>query len=104
MRGLHSDGKNEVHVLYRVYREAPTGLVVNVSWVSLSGNNQTHPSPKLNIYGDKDKRCLNCVAPSEREVLPNVNVLWDVAPCGLVYRRFRSTFRLHRQNALMMEA
>jgi hypothetical protein len=42
--------------VYRVYWEVPTKLVGNVPWVNLSQNNQTYLSPKLNSYGDKDKK------------------------------------------------
>jgi hypothetical protein len=31
-------------------------LVVNVAWISLSQNNETYPSPKLNSYRDQEKK------------------------------------------------
>jgi hypothetical protein len=47
---------SSIGCLSRVYWEVPTKLVGNVPWVNLSRNNQTYPSPKLNSYGDKDKK------------------------------------------------
>jgi hypothetical protein len=43
-------------IINRMYQEVPAKLVGKVPWVNFSRNNRIYPGPKLNSYGDKDKR------------------------------------------------